>query len=275
MLYVVATPIGNLEDISPRAVSILQNCDLIACEDTRVSQNLLNALGIKKPLLSLHKFNEKTALNQVIKALEDYKKVALISDAGTPLISDPGFLLTAEAHRLNFKISPITGACALIAALSVSGFTADKFYFAGFIPSKDGERRKFLEPFKNFADTAIFYETPHRIKDTAATMAELFNPNREIVVARELTKVFEEIKRLKIAELTAWLDSDPNHQKGEFVLVLEADNSKAEPVAWQQLALDLKNLGLSSKDISQVLAKNLGANKKEIYNFLVSSSNEQ
>lgn len=275
MLYVVATPIGNLEDISPRAVSILQNCDLIACEDTRVSQNLLNALGIKKPLLSLHKFNEKTALNQVIKALEDYKKVALISDAGTPLISDPGFLLTAEAHRLNFKISPITGACALIAALSVSGFTADKFYFAGFIPSKDGERRKFLEPFNNFADTAIFYETPHRIRDTAATMTELFNPNREIVVARELTKVFEEIKRLKIAELTAWLDSDPNHQKGEFVLVLEADNSKTEPVAWQQLALDLKNLGLSSKDISQVLAKNLGANKKEIYNFLVSSSNEQ
>ena len=269
MLYIVATPIGNLDDISNRAVGILQNCDLIACEDTRVSQNLLGALGIKKPLISLHKFNEQSALNQVIKALEEDKNVALISDAGTPLISDPGFLLTAEAHRRNLKISPIVGACALIAALSVSGFPADKFYFAGFIPSKEGEKRKFLEQFKNFKETAIFYETPHRIENTAQIMSELFKPERQILVARELTKLFEEVKKLKISEFLTWLNSDLNHKKGEFVLVLGADNSEIKNLAWQDLALDLKNLGLSSKDISSVLAKNLGANKKEIYGFLI------
>ena len=259
VLFVVATPIGNLEDVSRRALAVLAAADIIACEDTRHSRRLLDAYGIDRPLLPLHQHNERGAAQALLPRLQEGANVALVSDAGTPLVSDPGALLTR---------CPVPGASSVMAALSASGLPADRFQFAGFIPAKAGERQRFFAEFAAAAQTTIFFETPHRIAESLAAMAEIFDGARRLVVARELTKQFEQIALLTVASAPAWLAEDDNRQRGEFVLLLEAAAAQ-EAADWQPLAEDLRAAGLSAKDTAALVAKHTGANKKAVYQYLL------
>jgi len=268
VLFVVATPIGNLEDVSRRARSVLESADIIACEDTRHSRRLLDAHGIDRPLLPLHQHNERGAAQALLQRLQEGANVALVSDAGTPLVSDPGALLTRLAHEAGIRICPVPGASSVMAALSASGLPADRFQFAGFIPAKAGERQRFFAEFAAAAQTTIFFETPHRIAESLAAMAEIFDGARRLVVARELTKQFEQIALLTVASAPAWLAEDDNRQRGEFVLLLEAAAAQ-EAADWQPLAEDLRAAGLSAKDTAALIAKHTGANKKTVYQYLL------
>ena len=268
VLFVVATPIGNLEDVSRRALAVLAAADIIACEDTRHSRRLLDACGIDRPLLPLHQHNERSAAQALLQRLQEGANVALVSDAGTPLVSDPGALLTRLAHEAGIRICPVPGASSVMAALSASGLPADRFQFAGFIPAKAGERQRFFAEFAAAAQTTIFFETPHRIAESLAAMAEIFDGARRLVVARELTKQFEQIAMLTVASAPAWLAEDDNRQRGEFVLLLEAA-AEQEAADWQPLAEDLRAAGLSAKDPAALVAKHTGANKKAVYQYLL------
>ena len=268
VLFVVATPIGNLEDVSRRALAVLAAADIIACEDTRHSRRLLDAYAIDRPLLPLHQHNERGAAQALLQRLQEGANVALVSDAGTPLVSDPGALLTRLAHEAGIRICPVPGASSVMAALSASGLPADRFQFAGFIPAKAGERQRFFAEFAAAAQTTIFFETPHRIAESLAAMAEIFDGARRLVVARELTKQFEQIALLTVASAPAWLAEDDNRQRGEFVLLLEAAAEK-EAADWQPLAEDLRAAGLSAKDTAALVAKHTGANKKAVYQYLL------
>ena len=268
VLFVVATPIGNLEDVSQRALAVLAAADIIACEDTRHSRRLLDAYSIDRPLLPLHQHNERGAAQALLQRLQEGANVALVSDAGTPLVSDPGALLTRLAHEAGIRICPVPGASSVMAALSASGLPADRFQFAGFIPAKAGERQRFFAEFAAAAQTTIFFETPHRIAESLAAMAEIFDGARRLVVARELTKQFEQIALLTVASAPAWLAEDDNRQRGEFVLLLEAA-AEQEAADWQPLAEDLRAAGLSAKDTAALVAKHTGANKKAVYQYLL------
>ena len=268
VLFVVATPIGNLEDVSRRALAVLAATDIIACEDTRHSRRLLDAYSIDRPLLPLHQHNERGAAQALLQRLQEGANVALVSDAGTPLVSDPGALLTRLAHEAGIRICPVPGASSVMAALSASGLPADRFQFAGFIPAKAGERQRFFAEFAAAAQTTIFFETPHRIAESLAAMAEIFDGARRLVVARELTKQFEQIALLTVASAPAWLAEDDNRQRGEFVLLLEAA-AEQEAADWQPLAEDLRAAGLSAKDTAALVAKHTGANKKAVYQYLL------
>ena len=268
VLFVVATPIGNLEDVSQRALATLTAADIIACEDTRHSRRLLDVCGIDRPLLPLHQHNERGAAQALLQRLQEGANVALVSDAGTPLVSDPGALLTHLAHEAGIRVCPVPGASSVIAALSASGLPADRFQFAGFIPAKAGERQRFFAEFAAAAQTTIFFETPHRIAESLAAMAEIFDGARRLVVARELTKQFEQIALLTVASAPAWLAEDDNRQRGEFVLLLEAA-AEQEAADWQPLAEDLRAAGLSAKDTAALVAKHTGANKKAVYQYLL------
>ena len=221
-LYVVATPIGNMGDISLRALKVLSLCDAIACEDTRMTGQLLARLGIDKPLLSAHQHNEREVAEKIIRRLQEGERIALVSDAGTPAISDPGARIVDAVISAGLRVIPIAGASAVVAALSASGLIADQFHFVGFLPARDKQREAILESLKNSLATLVFYEAPHRISDTIAAMIHVFEPNRQIVIGRELTKVFEQIHRCPLSDAAAWLTSDPNHQRGEFVVLVEA-----------------------------------------------------
>ena len=225
-LYVVATPIGNMGDISLRALKALSLSTAIACEDTRMTGQLLARLGIDKPLLSAHQHNEREVAEKIIRRLQEGERVALVSDAGTPAISDPGARMVDAVIHAGLRVIPIAGASAAIAALSVSGLIADQFHFVGFLPARDKQRDAALESLKNSLATLVFYEAPHRITDTIAAMARVFEPNRQIVIAREISKVFEQIHRCTLTEATSWLTSDTNHQRGEFVVLIEAAPAK-------------------------------------------------
>ena len=268
VLFVVATPIGNLEDVSRRALAVLAAADIIACEDTRHSRRLLDAYSIDRPLLPLHQHNERGAAQALLQRLQEGANVALVSDAGTPLVSDPGALLTRLAHEAGIRICPVPGASSVMAALSASGLPADRFQFAGFIPAKAGERQRFFAEFAAAAQTTIFFETPHRIAESLAAMAEIFDGARRLVVARELTKQFEQIALLTVASAPAWLAEDDNRQRGEFVLLLEAA-AEQEAADWQPLTEDLRAAGLSAKDTAALVAKHTGANKKAVYQYLL------
>ena len=268
VLFVVATPIGNLEDVSQRALTVLAAADIIACEDTRHSRRLLDACGIDRPLLPLHQHNERSAAQALLQRLQEGANVALVSDAGTPLVSDPGALLTRLAHEAGIRICPVPGASSVMAALSASGLPADRFQFAGFIPAKAGERQRFFAEFTAATQTTIFFETPHRIAESLAAMAEIFDGARRLVVARELTKQFEQIAMLTVASAPAWLAEDDNRQRGEFVLLLGAAVGQTT-ADWQPLAEDLRAAGLSAKDTAALVAKHTGANKKAVYQHLL------
>ena len=219
ILYVVATPIGNLADASPRALEVLRAADLVACEDTRTTRTLLARHGIERATLALHAHNERAATAKLLAALRQGSSVALVTDAGTPGISDPGALLVEGAHREGLRVVPVPGPSAAIAAYSAAGFTADRFLFVGFLPAKPSARRKALEAL-DLPWPVILYEAPHRILETVEDLAARFGGEREIVIARELTKKFEEVARMPLAQAAAWLTAGAHRQQGEFVLVL-------------------------------------------------------
>ena len=219
-LYVVATPIGNLQDMSPRAVETLQQVDLIAAEDTRHSAPLMQHFAITTPLMAVHDHNERQRSEAIVERLQQGQSVALISDAGTPLISDPGYHLVTAVREAGFRVVPIAGPSALIAALSVAGVATDKFTFLGFLPAKSSHRCQVLEGIMAIAHTHIFYESPHRIVDSVADMLKVFGPERHLVIARELTKTFETVNSGRIDDMQTWLLADSNQQRGEFVLMV-------------------------------------------------------
>jgi 16S rRNA (cytidine1402-2'-O)-methyltransferase len=228
-LYVVATPIGNLDDLTPRARSILADVDLIAAEDTRHSAALLRHCAIATRCIALHEHNEREASADLVRQLLAGKRIALISDAGTPLISDPGFRLVRAARDVGIAVSPIPGACAAIAALSVAGLPSDRFVFEGFLPTKSAARRARLQELAAQTSTLIFYESSHRIVDTLADFVAVFGAQRRLVLARELTKHFETVLDGTPGDVAAQVSADANQQRGEFVLLLggsgEADAS--------------------------------------------------
>ncbi len=232
ILYVVATPIGNLGDMSARAQQILRAVDLIAAEDTRHSRTLLQHFGIHTPLVSLHEHNEAARVPQLLASLEQGKAVALIADAGTPLLSDPGFQLVRSVRAQGLRVAPVPGPSSLLAALSVAGLPADRFVFEGFLPARPAARRHRLTTLAQEQRTVVLFEASHRIQATLHDMAALWGEQRQAVVARELTKVFEEIQGGTLGELCRWIVADAHRCKGEFVLVSQgAPPPQATPIA--------------------------------------------
>jgi len=223
-LYVVATPIGNLGDVTERALRTLELVDVVAAEDTRNTQSLLAHFGIKARMIAVHDHNERHAADGVVKLISEGKSVALVTDAGTPAVSDPGARVVAAVHAARLKVVPVPGASAVVAAVSASGEGEGGFLFHGFLPTKSGDRKRALTTLLNCAYPIVLYESPHRIVESMADIADVFGDTREIVVCRELTKKFETIQRLALADAVAWLESDTNQQRGEFVLVLSKPN---------------------------------------------------
>lgn len=265
-LFVVATPIGNLDDMTFRAVQVLKSVKLIAAEDTRQSLPLLKHYQIDTPLTACHDHNESQKTQQLIDKLLAGDDIALISDAGTPLISDPGFKLVRSAQQQGIRVIPIAGACAAIAGLSAVGLPSDKFSFQGFLPAKSSQRQKQLMELKQETQTLIFYEAPHRIVDCLSDMVEIFGQQRLAGFAREITKTFETIKQLPLGELLAFVKNDSNQQKGEIVLII--DGAEAQPeVENAELDKLLQRLlqDVSVKVASQLASDILGVKKKIAY----------
>jgi len=266
-LYVVATPIGNLSDISSRAIEVLKRVDLIAAEDTRHSFRLLNHLGIQKPMLSYHDHNEGQQTQNLLEKLKSGQVVALISDAGTPLISDPGYQLVRQAHENNITVIPVPGPCALITALSASGLPSDRFTFEGFLPSKQRARLACLEQLKNESRTVIFYESTHRIAASLEDMASVFGKDRRAVIARELTKTFETLRGDKLGLLCEWVNGDANQQKGEVVVLVRGADALPKDEARVEVEKVLSVLleELPVKQAAQLAAKITGGKKNALY----------
>ena len=265
ILYVIGTPIGNLHDISERAKQALQEADLILAEDTRHSRTLLEHLRISTPMQSYHEFNERMAIPGLLELLRLGKSLALISDAGTPLISDPGYQLVVAAHEHGFRPVPIPGPCALITALSVAGMATDKFIFEGFAPAKQVARKKYLQQLSSETRTMIFYEAPHRIMVFLNDICDLFGDGRLICVCRELTKKFETIYRGTVAEVIRSLNSDSSQQRGEFVVVIEGSKGGTDAGEAAGLITILLKHGISVKTASSIAADFTGVSKNEIY----------
>jgi 16S rRNA (cytidine1402-2'-O)-methyltransferase len=230
VLYVVATPIGNLGDISPRALQVLREVDRIAAEDTRCSKRLLQHFGIQKPLISLHEHNERCRIPQLLAELQSGSSIALICDAGTPLISDPGFHLLRSLRERGMRAVPIPGPSSVMAALSVAGLPTDRFLFEGFLPVRSSARRERLEGLKKYGFTLVFFEASHRIQASLADMAAVLGKDRQAVVARELTKLFEEIRGGTLAELCSWIAEEETRRLGEFVVIVRGAAEQAEEV---------------------------------------------
>jgi len=267
VLYVVATPIGNLDDISRRAIQVLGQVARIAAEDTRHSARLLQHLDINTPLVAVHDHNESGRVQGLINQLLGGENIALISDAGTPLISDPGYRLVAAAHEAHIQVVPVVGACAAIAALSAAGLPSDRFTFEGFLSAKTTARQTQLRALLHETRTLIFYEAPHRILECVQDMCLIFGGERRVVLARELTKTFETIRQLTLAELSVWVEQDSNQQRGEIVLVLEGapDNSALAAAAEVDNVL-LKLLKyLPVKQTAQLAAELTGHKKNALY----------
>mgnify|MGYP001825096410 CR=1 FL=1 len=267
-LYIVATPIGNLGDMTHRALEVLESVDLIAAEDTRNSLKLLNHFGIKAPMMALHEHNEREQADEIIAKLHSGKSIALISDAGTPLISDPGYTLVSRLHDQELKVIPIPGPSALISALSVAGLPTDHFCFEGFLPAKTGAREKALQALKDETRTLVFYEAPHRIVATLTSLSDVFGEQRLVCLARELTKLYETIKRGPVADLLEWVTANPEQQKGECVLVVEgAETSRDPKIAEIEVSSLLSGLltKMSLKDAAQLAADLTGQKKNALY----------
>ncbi|MGD8925889.1 MAG: 16S rRNA (cytidine(1402)-2'-O)-methyltransferase [Thioalkalispiraceae bacterium] len=268
VLYIVATPIGNLGDITQRALDVLRSVDLIAAEDTRNSQKLLNHFGIKVPMMTFHEHNEREQTDEIIVKLQSGKSIALISDAGTPLISDPGYKLVSRVHDEAIKVTPIPGPSALIAALSVAGLPTDRFCFEGFLPAKTGAREKILTNIREETRTLVFYEAPHRLLDTLTSMLSILGPERMVCLVRELTKMYETIRRDSIAAMATWVSENPEQQKGESVLILEgASDSKETDRAEIEVDTLLRQLleKMSLKDTAHIAANITGLKKNALY----------
>jgi 16S rRNA (cytidine1402-2'-O)-methyltransferase len=265
-LHIVATPIGNLGDITERAIAVLRDASVIAVEDTRHSRKLLLQFGIGTPMIALHDFNEAERVAQLLDRLAHGEDVALISDAGTPLISDPGYQLVRQAHAQGIKVVPVPGACALIAALSCAGLPTDRFAFEGFLPAKSAARRTVLENLRNETRTMLFYEAPHRIVECLVDMEQVLGAAREITFARELTKTFETITHTNIGALLDTVRNDMNQQKGEIVLVVAGKPAAADEIDAQALhTLQLLLEEMPVKQASALAARITGAKKNLLY----------
>ena len=266
-LFVVATPIGNLKDISPRAVSVLENVDLIASEDTRHSKKLLSKYNIKTRQIAYHEYNEEKVVDDLVAKLLKGVSIALISDAGTPLISDPGYYLVTKAKKVNIEVVPIPGPSALITALSSSGLASNSFTFFGFLPSKPVARLKLLQTKINLDETIIFYESPKRILSTLEDMFEIFGGSRDVCLAKELTKSFETILTDKLPNLIEYLVEDISHQKGEFVILVspadKIDTIESERQLDKILPILCAEMGASKA--AKLAAKITGIDKKHCY----------
>ena len=266
MLYVVATPLGNLADITNRAVQVLKDVDLIAAEDTRHSRPLLAHYGVETRTISLHEHNEQARARTLTVRLLAGESIALISDAGTPLISDPGYRLIAAARAAGVRVSPVPGACALIAALSAAGLPTDRFVFEGFLPAKAGARRRRLEGLTTETRTLVIYESSHRIEASLADMREAFGPDRRAVIARELTKSFETLHDDALAGLCQWLADDANHRRGEFVVIVAgAPEVEASDAADVRRALALLMPELPLRTAVRLAAQFTGESRNRVY----------
>lgn len=263
-LYVVATPIGNLADASPRCLETLRDCGLIACEDTRVTRGLLSRHGIAARLVSLHEHNERASAAKVLEALREGQSVALVSDAGTPGISDPGAWLVAEAHRAGLRVSPVPGPSAAVAAFSAAGFASMPFLFAGFLPASGGARRKALEQLHQ-PWPVVLYEAPHRVLKTIEDLTRLFGPRREVAIGRELTKKFEEVVRLPLGEAARWLQDGAHRQQGEFVLVVAAGEPRKTAGVDPQALLEALSESLSPSEAARLTARVTGLPRGALY----------
>ncbi len=269
-LYVVATPIGNLEDITQRAIAVLRGADVIAAEDTRHSARLLAAHGIEVPLSAYHEHSDEHAAGKLLDRVAQGAAVALISDAGTPLISDPGYRLVRAAQERGLAVVPVPGACAAVAALSASGLPTDRFQFEGFLPPRQVARQNRLRELEGVPATLVFYEAPHRVQECLADLVTVFGREREAVLARELSKTFETIRRAPLFELSEFVSADPDQRRGEIVLLVagaparETDVDEASARWLRRLARDMP-----AKAAAQIAADVTGLRKKALYEFLV------
>ncbi len=266
-LYVVATPIGNLGDISLRALEVLKAADIIAAEDTRVTMRLLNRHGIAGKLVAVHEHNERRAAERVTGLLVGGKTVALVSDAGTPGIADPGAQVVAAVRAAGYPVVPIPGANAAAAVLSASGFEASRFLFCGFLPARASERRRALADLAAQTALLVFYEAPHRVADSVADLCAAFGGERLIIIARELTKIHETLHRCRLDEAVAWLEADDNHRRGEFVLVVEGAAATESSTGEVDVEAVLKTL-LAELPVKQAVAlavKLTGGNRNALY----------
>jgi 16S rRNA (cytidine1402-2'-O)-methyltransferase len=264
-LYVVATPLGNLDDVGLRALAVLRGADLVACEDTRHTRVLCGRHGVNAPLLALHEHNERAAAQKVIEALSAGKRVALVSDAGTPGISDPGARAVAAVRAAGLPVVPVPGPNAAVAALSVAGLPDARFLFAGFLPTKAAARRAEIAALAAVPAALVFYEAPHRVADAVDDLAAVLEPQRTLVIARELTKLFEQIVSLPLREAPAWLAADENRRRGEFVLVVSGPPPRAGLDAETERVLVALLDELPVKQAAKLAATITGAAKNELY----------
>ena len=277
-LYVVATPIGNLGDISIRALSVLELVDAVACEDTRTTGQLMKRYGLSKPLIATHQHNEAEAAQKIIERLQRGERVAIVSDAGTPAISDPGTRVVDAVMNEGLCVVPIAGPSAVAAAISGSGLSGEGFHFVGFLPSKDAQRNSALQALSNSPAVLVFYEAPHRVLDTVSAMLHVFGEQRRIVIARELSKLFEQIHRCALSDAAAWLAADTNRQRGEFVILIEgAKRSDGESDSMLE-ARRLLTILLQECSVSQaaaLAAKITGVKKNALYTMALDITNQQ
>lgn len=265
-LYIVATPIGNLEDLTPRARRILDEVDAIAAEDTRHSRRLLEHIAVDTPMFALHEHNERDVSGKILGRLRQGESLALISDAGTPLISDPGYVLVNEARSAGLKVIPIPGASALITALSAAGLPTDRFIFEGFLPAKAVAREKHLQTLAAESRTVVFYESPHRIEASLASMAEVLGGDRQVVVARELTKRFETWLTGTLVDVCEMINADENQRRGEFVVMLAgAEEVVSDLKAEAERVLRILVKELPVKQAAHLAAELTGARKNDLY----------
>ncbi len=267
-LYVVATPLGNLADMVPRGLEVLQMVDRIAAEDTRRSAPLLAHFGVTTPMSAYHDHSGSRDTERLLNVLRTGGSVALISDAGTPLISDPGFRLVDAALQEGFKVSPVPGGCAVIAALSVAGLPSDRFSFEGFLPAKEQGRRKQLSELAGESRTLIFYEAPHRLLDSVRDIASCMGEERVVVLARELTKLYETVVRMPAGELAAWIAEDRNQQRGECVLLVAGHQPRRDELPVEVVhCFDVLRAELPMKQAAGLAAKLTGVKKNRLYQY--------
>ena len=271
-IYFVPTPIGNMKDITLRALEVLENSDIIYCEDTRNSQNLLKFHNINTKLISHHKFNESERVEEIISNIENGKTVSVISDAGMPIINDPGFVILQDVIKKGISYEILPGACALINGICGSGFDATNFVYMGFVPKTESEREKFFKNFKDMNVTGIFYESPHRLLKTLKSLSSQFG-NINVCVCRELTKLFEEYKRGCIDEIISYYEE--KGVKGEIVLVIEKIVDEKETFDVANEIFKLKKEGYSNKDIVKILKDNFNISKNEAYELVLNFENKE
>ncbi|MDP3673357.1 MAG: 16S rRNA (cytidine(1402)-2'-O)-methyltransferase [Telluria sp.] len=275
-LYVVATPIGNVTDITLRALHLLTLVDAVACEDTRNTGNLLSRFGLSRPMIAAHQHNEREVADKLIARLQAGQRIALVSDAGTPGVSDPGARIVDAVRAAGLRVVPLPGPSAAITALSASGLVNDQFHFVGFLPAKARQRESALAELLAVRATLVFYEAPHRILDCVQALAAVFEPTRQVVFARELTKLFEEIHRCALVDALAWVQADPHREKGEFVVLLEGAAAGADAAdADAERILKILLAECSVKQAASLAAQITGRKKNALYERALELRGEQ